>query len=126
MGEIMHVLAGLRPESLARLEKRGEVVFEIISYRGIYAVIHSEEGGEIFLTTDLYEELGKGTEGVVARIVSKDVSDVRVSFDHVDEREVQRARVKVQFLRYARVREVLHRKEYVSVELFEQRSPFIL
>jgi hypothetical protein len=122
----MHVLAGLRPESLARLEKRGEAVFEIISYRGVYAVIHSDEGEEIFLTSDFYEELGKGTEGIVARIVSKDVGDVRVSLEHIDEREIQRARVKVQFLRYGRVREVLRRKEYVNVELFDQKNPFIL
>ena len=126
MGDRMRVLAGLKPTVLARLEKKGEIVIELISYQGVYNVLHTSTGEKIFLTDDLYEELKRGTEGIIAEVISRDVSHVRVSLDHVDEREIQRARIKVRFLRYGRIKEVRSGEGSVAVEVFNFGHPIVL
>ncbi len=119
-------MAGIKPSSLARLEKRGESVIELISYQGVHSVLRASEGDKVFLTEDAYEELRRGSEGIVVELLSKDVSPVRVSLDHVDEREIQRARIRVRFLRYGRVRDINREEGSVTVEVFDFGHPIVI
>ncbi len=126
MGDTVYVLAGIKPSSLARLEKRGESVIELISYQGVHSVLQVSEGDKVFLTEDAYEELRRGSEGIVVELLSKDVSPVRVSLDHVDEREIQRARIRVRFLRYGRVKDINRKEGSVTVEVFDFGHPIVI
>ena len=94
----MFVISGIKAEVLRRLRTRGEVTVEVISCRNVRAASKAEEGAEIFITDDFFEDVGRGTLGIVARVVKKDIGESRVSANHYgDETEITRARLRLAF-----------------------------
>jgi len=94
----MFVISGIKAEVLRRLRTRGEVTVEVVSCRNVRAAHECKEGDEIFITDEFFEDIGRGTLGIVATIVQKDIGESRVSANHYgDEMEITRARLRLRF-----------------------------
>ncbi|NPA86684.1 MAG: DUF473 domain-containing protein [Candidatus Diapherotrites archaeon] len=126
MVDTIFALSGVKEEALRRLEKRGEAVMEFISFVNVRTASLLSPGERVFLTSEPYELLGPRTEGIVAEVLGISINPVRINLDHVDEKEVQRARVRLRFLSYGRVRRVDWLEGRPHVELIIIEHPVIL
>ncbi|NPA77086.1 MAG: DUF473 domain-containing protein [Candidatus Diapherotrites archaeon] len=103
----MRVISSIKEEVLRRLRTRGSVTVELVSCRNVRAARACEEGDEIFITHEYYEDLARGTIGIVARIVQKDIGESRVSANHFgDEKEITRARLRLEFSAIGEIEEI--------------------
>ncbi len=103
----MLAICAIQPEVLRRLRTRGAATVEVISCRNVLAARASEAGTEIFVTEDRYEDLGKGSIGIVAVVESVDVGESRIAAGKgADETEVTRARLRLAFSAMGTVRRV--------------------
>ena len=94
----MFIISGIKTEVLRRLRTRGEVTVEVISCRNVRAAHEVQEGDEIFITDEFFEDIGRGTLGIVAKVITKDIGESRVSANHYgDEMEITRARLRLRF-----------------------------
>ena len=119
------VLTGLKDSVLRKLEQKGVTTVELISFANVRTSSLLSQGERVFLTTDAYEELSRGTDGIVAEVVGIDISPVRINMEHIDEKELQRARIKVRFLSYGRVKNV-RMEETAQVDLIVLENTIIL
>ena len=115
MGESVRVSYGVTEEALERLRRRGEAVLEFISFTNVRAASEVVPGEEVFLTPLPYEEVKEGTEGIVCRVVSVEIGFVRLLMGHLDEKEAQRARVRLRFVGYGRI--VSIKEERVTIRI---------
>ncbi len=120
------VLTGLKEEVLRKLEVRGETTIELISFVNVRTATLLNPADSVLLTTDLYEELSNRTEGIVAEVIDVSITPVRVSMDHVDEKEIQRARIRVRFSGYGRVKAVNWIDEVPHIDILIVENPVIL
>lgn len=122
----MLALTGIREESLRRLEKRGETLLEVISFANVRTASLLTPGEQVFLTSEPYEMLGNRTDGIVAEVVSVDIGPVRTNIEYIDEKEIQRARIRVKFHSYGRIKSIMWLNEQPNVELIILENALIL
>ncbi len=111
----MRVLYGVTEEAMERLRRRGEAVLEFISFTNVRTATELSPGEEVFVTPVPYEEIKEGVEGVVCRVVSVEVGYVRLLMGHLDEKEVQRARIRLRFVGEGRIGAV--REEEITIHV---------
>ncbi len=120
MGENMLAFTGIKKESLERLTRKGVIVLEFLSFVNVRTASLLEKGDRVFLTEDVYEELDTHTEGIVGEVLEVRIAPSRVNIDHIDEVEVQRARVKVKFVSFGRVKEIEEERPAVTVVILDR------
>jgi hypothetical protein len=126
MGDRMLTVTGIKETVLRRLEAKGEVTIELISFTNLRTATLLNRGDKVFLTADLYEELSDRTEGIVADVEDISIHPVRVGMEHLDEKEVQRARLRVRFYRYGRIRRLNWEGEVPEIDITIIEQPLIL
>ena len=120
----MFVISGIKPEVLRRLRTRGEVTVEVVSCRNVRAAHNTQEGDELFITDEFFEDIGRGTLGIVARVLKKDIGDSRVRANQYgDEMEITRARLR---LRFSAMGEVEKKKDGEIPEAEIRRSEHLI
>ena len=122
----MLTLTGIKEASLRRLEVRGSTSLELVSFTNVRTASLLSRGDLVFLTSDLYEELSNHTEGIVAEVEEVSIHPVKVSMEHIDEREIQRARLRVRFHRYGRIRRLNWESEIPEIDIMIIEQSVIL
>lgn len=111
----MRVFYGVTEDAMARLKNKGEAVLEFISYTNVRTASEVSPGEEVFVTSIPYEEVREGADGIVCRVLSVDIGFVRLLMGHLDEKEAQRARVRLRFVGHGRITSV--REEKVTIHV---------
>ncbi len=119
----MYIVGGVKGSFLRKLRERGEAVGEFISHLSVRAFMNTD--GLVFLTEDLFEEIGPGTRGVIAEVREREISFVRIHFDHIDEKEIERARVRLVYKGEGILKEV-RLSDRLPVARSFQQSPLVV
>ena len=101
------VLSGISMMALRNLEQNKIKTIEIRSPHNFLSTLETDAGDVIFLTTTSMEDVGAGTNGLIAKILEKQVSMHRIihkTDELFEEAEVQMARLKLEMKGHARVR----------------------
>jgi len=104
------VLSGISMMALRNLEQNKIKTIEIRSPHNFLSTLETDAGDVIFLTTTSMEDVGAGTNGLIAKILEKQVSMHRIvhkTDELFEEAEVQMARLKLELKGTARVRRLV-------------------
>lgn len=104
------VLSGISMMALRNLEQNKIKTIEIRSPHNFLSALETDAGDVIFLTTTSMEDVGAGTNGLIAKILEKQVSMHRIvhkTDELFEEAEVQMARLKLELKGTARVRRLV-------------------
>lgn len=102
----MIVITCIKPETLRRIIQRGEATLELTSHQNVSAAEELRPGDIVFIARENEEDLRRGVEGIVVRVERVNVDYVRTDSPHEDEWEKKRARIRVSFIKTARVNQV--------------------
>ncbi|AMM53072.1 DUF473 family protein [Pyrococcus kukulkanii] len=113
------LLSGITRRALDALLRNPFRTLEIRSARNYIVLERVREGDLVFLTYESLEDVTRGTEGIVARVVKIERMFQRVPWEESDEREVSVCRVQLRLVGLGRIIEVEEKDGMVFVKVRE-------
>ncbi|MFA4647029.1 DUF473 family protein [Pyrococcus kukulkanii] len=113
------LLSGITRRALDALLRNPFRTLEIRSARNYIVLERVREGDLVFLTYESLEDVTKGTEGIVARVVKIERMFQRVPWEESDEREMNICRVQLRLVGLGRIIEVEEKDGMVFVKVRE-------
>ncbi|AEC51573.1 hypothetical protein PNA2_0658 [Pyrococcus sp. NA2] len=108
------LLSGITRRALDSLLRNPFRTLEIRSARNYIVLEKIHEGDLVFLTYESLEDVTRGTEGIIARVVRIERTHQRIPWEESDEREISICRVQLRLVGLGRIMEV-HEKEGVTL-----------
>ncbi|AEH25280.1 DUF473 domain-containing protein [Pyrococcus yayanosii] len=100
------ILTGISRRTLDALMRNPYRTLEIRSARNYIVLESLREGDLVFLTYEALEDVTRGTEGMIARVLKIEKTHQRVLWEESDEREVSVCRVQLRLVGLGKVVEV--------------------
>ncbi|MFA4663417.1 DUF473 domain-containing protein [Pyrococcus kukulkanii] len=113
------LLSGITRRALDALLRNPFRTLEIRSARNYIVLERVREGDLVFLTYESLEDVTRGTEGIVARVVKIERMFQRVPWEESDEREVSVCRVQLRLVGLGRIIDVEEKDGMVFVKVRE-------
>ncbi|MFA4720144.1 DUF473 domain-containing protein [Pyrococcus kukulkanii] len=113
------LLSGITRRALDALLRNPFRTLEIRSARNYIVLERVKEGDLVFLTYESLEDVTRGTEGIVARVVKIERMFQRVPWEESDEREVSVCRVQLRLVGLGRIIDVEEKDGMVFVKVRE-------
>ncbi|ASJ15828.1 hypothetical protein A3L04_01435 [Thermococcus chitonophagus] len=113
------LLSGIARRALDALLRNPFRTLEIRSARNYIVLERVKEGDLVFLTYESLEDVTRGTEGIVARVVKIERMFQRVPWEESDEREVSVCRVQLRLVGLGRIIDVEEKDGIVFVKVRE-------
>ncbi len=120
-------LTGISKRVIDELVEHGVKTIELRSSQNVLAASRAKIGDLVFLTPHSFEDLVPGAEGVLARIMEKNVSLRRVgvfSHEEPEEREMLVARLKLSLVNICRASRYEASGEFREVKFYFSASAF--
>ncbi len=120
-------LTGISKRVIDELVEHGIKTIELRSSHNVLAASRAQVGDLVFLTPHSLEDLVPGAEGVLARIMEKNVSLRRIgvfSHEEPEEREMLVARLKLSLVNICRASKYEASGEFSEVRFYFSTSTF--
>ncbi|AFK21835.1 DUF473 domain-containing protein [Pyrococcus sp. ST04] len=113
------LLSGIARRALDALLRNPFRTIEIRSAKNYLVLENVKEGDLVFLTYESLEDVTRGTEGIVARVIRIERTSQRIPWEESDEREINICRVQLRLVGLGRIIEVEERNGIVFVKVRE-------
>ncbi|BAA29196.1 DUF473 domain-containing protein [Pyrococcus horikoshii] len=113
------LLSGITRRTLDSILRNPYRTIEIRSARNYLVLERVHEGDLIFLTYESLEDVTKGTEGIIAKVVRIERTHQRIPWEESDEREMSICRVQLRLVGLGRIIEIHEREGVTMVKVRE-------
>ena len=113
------VLGGIARRTLDQLLRNPYRTIEVRSARNVIVVRKLKSGEKLFLTYETPQDITRGTEGIIAKVLKIEEMEQRIPWEESDEREVTVCRIQLRLIGLGKVFEVSSENNMMMVKVRE-------
>jgi len=113
------ILTGITRRTLDQLLRNPYRTLEIRSASNVLVLEHLREGDRVFLTYETLQDITKGTEGIIAKILRMEKMEQRILWEESDEREQMVCRVQLRLVGLGKVIEIKREGDLIKARVRE-------
>ncbi|AHF81211.1 DUF473 domain-containing protein [Thermococcus paralvinellae] len=113
------ILTGITRRTLDQLLRNPYRTLEFRSASNVFVLEHLREGDKVFLTYETLQDITKGTEGIIAKILRMEKMEQRILWEESDEREQMVCRVQLRLIGLGKVIEIRREGDLVKAKVRE-------
>ncbi|HHI00129.1 MAG: DUF473 domain-containing protein [Thermotogae bacterium] len=113
------VLGGIARRTLDQLLRNPYRTIEVRSARNVIVVRKLKSGEKLFLTYETPQDITRGTEGIIAKVLKIEEMEQRIPWEESDEREVTVCRIQLRLIGLGKVIEVSSENNMMKVKVRE-------
>ncbi len=113
------ILTGITRRTLDQLLRNPYRTLEIRSASNVLVLEHLREGDRVFLTYETLQDITKGTEGIIAKILRMEKMEQRILWEESDEREQMVCRVQLRLVGLGKVIEIRREGDLIKARVRE-------